>query len=152
GTPMTRFTRALTAVFALACLALVLQGCESAEEVAAGTYTLDKESIKASLQKEIDSEGGQGNPMAAAMAQQMIESMTMTLTLDADGTASSNMSMMGQTQNASGTWKIDGDSVSITMAEDGGEPSTATGKLDGDTLEMQPEGGDEMPFKMIFRK
>src|SRR5690606_16648927 len=113
-------------------LAILLQGCESAEEAAAGTYTLDKESIKAEIQKEIDAQGPDANPMALAMAQQMIETMTMTITLNADGTASSSMTMMGQSQSASGTWTLDGDAVAITLSEEGGEPSTARGKLDGE--------------------
>ena len=148
---MKRYLRSVAVVIALLGLALV-HGCgPTPEEKAAGTYALDKENIKqaaaAEAEKAPDEEKAQ-----LEMALSMIDSMSMTLTLSADGSATSSMSMMGQTQSTTGTWKISGATVTLTMTEEGETPESVTGTLKGDTLELSPPEDSDMPFKMVFRK
>ena len=52
-----------------------------------------------------------------------------TLTLGEDGTAVSAMTMMGETQEQSGTWTQDGDKVTVTIEDSPVDGTLADGKL-----------------------
>ena len=146
---MRRHFLFLGAAAALLCLLLV-PGCDSEMETAAGTYALDKDGVKESIRAKGEAEGVSTQEVNMALA--MIDEMSMQMTLNADGTATTSTSMMGQTQSASGTWTISDGTVTVTMAEEGSDGQSITGKLSGDSLEMEPAPDSEMPFKMVFKK
>ena len=68
----------LVALLAVSCLVL-LQGCTSPEEAAAGTYVLDKENIKAAARAEMEKEQDPMNKAAMEMTMGMIDNMSMTV-------------------------------------------------------------------------
>jgi hypothetical protein len=137
------------AAAAFLCL-LLATGCESEMESAAGTYAMDKEGVKESVKAKGESDGASSQEIDMALA--MIDGMTMQLTLNADGTASTSTSMMGQSQSTSGTWTISGGDVTVSMKDEDGQSQSITGKLEGESLEMDPPPGSDMPFKLVFRK
>lgn len=118
----------------------------------AGTYTLDASAIQAAMQEQIDAVEDPNERMGMQMAVGMIGAMQMSLTLNEDGTASSTMSMMGQTEETTGSWSMDGDTIAITMASEGQEPQTATATFSEGVLTMSPPEGEEMPFELIFNR
>lgn len=121
-------------------------------EAAAGVYDMDRTAIRQAMQDEIDQMSDGPDKMGMNMAMGMIDSMEMTLTLNADGSAAMNMSMMGQTEEGSGTWELDGESISITVAPEGEEPETINGTLENGRLTLIPPEDEEAPFDMIFIK
>jgi hypothetical protein len=130
----------------------MLQGCgESATARAAGTYELDTTAMKAAVQAEIDSMEDEMEKMAAGMMLGMLDGMSMTLTLNEDGTASGVVVMNGEEDPATGTWTLDGDSISITMESEDTAAEEMTGTLEGDTIRLS-NPGDEMPFDMVFNR
>jgi hypothetical protein len=134
----------------------VVPGCGgTSESSVAGTYDLDKEAVKKAMQAEIDKQSGEDAGMAemgAAFALGMVDMMTMTLTLNADKTATMNMSAMGDTDVATGTWSLSGDTITLTIASQGETPEPVTGTVDGDTITITPPAEDEMPFNLVFKK
>lgn len=133
-----------------------MSSCGNPMDEIAGSYELDKATVKAALQAEIDlqaeSSDGPVDAFGATMAMGMIDAMSMTLTLNADGTASSTMSAMGQTKSASGTWTYENEKVSITLSEEGETPDTATGVYAQDSIRMNFEGEEKLPFELVFKK
>jgi hypothetical protein len=148
----------LVAVLASASLGIAtLAGCGKAETPQhAGTWDLDTQVVKDAMMAEIaaieDPEERQAMEMGMAMmGAEMIDAMNMTLVLNADGTASSTTSMMGQTDTVTGRWSADGDMLTIEMEQDGQSEAVSARVGDG-TLELLPPEGEEMPFRMIMRK
>lgn len=135
----------------------LLQACgQPAESKHAGVYELDKDVIMDAMQADIaaiaDPDERQAMEMGMAMmGAGMFDVMNMTLTLDADGTASSTTSMMGETETVTGRWSAAGDTVTIEMV-DHGEPEAITGKITGDSLELHPPDGEEMPFRLVLKR
>ena len=132
----------------------LLQGCSesvSAEARVAGTYELDAAAVKAAMQAEIDQIEDEMEKMGASMMMGMIDSMSITLTLNEDGTANGEMSMMGEATPASGTWTIDGDNITVTMAAEGDAPEAMSGTVDGDTIRLSADDENaDMPFDLVF--
>jgi hypothetical protein len=135
-----------------------LQGCGKAGESRhAGTYELDKALIMESIAAEIaaieDPEEREAMEMGLAMVGSgMLDMMRLTVTLNADGTASSTTSMMGESETVSGTWVARGDAVTITMIEADGGSEPVNGMITGDTLELFPPEDEELPFRMVLRR
>lgn len=130
----------------------LLQGCgeqASAESRVAGTYELDTDAAKAAMQAEIDQMEDEMEKMGATMMLGMIDSISMTLTLNEDGTANGEMTRDGEPNPATGTWTLDGDSITISMAAEGDEPDAMSGTVDGDTIRMSGDDA-EMPFDLVF--
>ncbi len=67
-------------------------------------------------------EGTSNDPEMSAVLPMMIGNMAMEFT--EDGVVTTAMTMLGQTQNTTGTYTIDGDK--LTMIDEDGETSTAT--------------------------
>ena len=147
---MHRPLSSITSLIALLLLVVVQSGCSGEADIS-GTYDLDKAAVKAAMEAEMKAKGEDKDPMAA-FAMGMIESMNVSMTLNADGTASMQMSMMGEAQTASGTWTRSGKSITVTMAEPGETPTPANGTIDGDTITLKPPEGQDMPFDMVFKK
>ena len=136
------------------CLAMLqLSGCSKAGSNVAGTYELDKESIKAAMQAEIDKIEDPAEKMGAGMMMGMIDALNMTMTLNDDGSATLKMEGMGEMSEATGTWTVNGNQITVTAAEEGEEPEPANGTIDGDTITLSLENNDsDMPFDLVFKK
>src|SRR5690606_22113536 len=78
---------------------------------------------------------------------------SMSFVLAEDGTLEAKTVMMGMTDTAKGHWSISGSTVTFRMTETGaGGPDEMTGTLKGDSLELNPPDGADMPFRMIFTR
>lgn len=135
---------------------LTAAGCSPSMSSVAGTYELDKEVMREAVKKELEAQEGAGaegmDEFALAMVMGMIDNMSMTLTLDADGAATFVVRDMGQSDTMTGTWTLDGAAIAITAAEEGEEPSTVRGTVAGETITLDPEGDDDVPFEPVFRR
>ncbi len=150
---MTRSFALVAALLFTVLTTALLQGCGSSTAKAAGTYELDKEAMKASMQAEIDKIEDEGEKMMAGMMMGMVDGMTMTFVLNEDGTVDASTTVMGQVDSAKGTWTLKGSTITFTMTEtDAGDPETMTGTLKGDSIELNSPDEDEMPFNLVFNK
>jgi|GEM_PF-4075398 len=135
----------------------LLQACGKSPELGhAGTWELDIQVVKDAMMAEIgeieDPAERQAMEFGMAMlGSGMLDAMNMTLTLNPDGTASSTTSMMGESDTVHGTWSARGDHLTIEMTQDG-ESDSISAVVEGDTLELIPPEGEDMPFRMIMRK
>jgi hypothetical protein len=135
----------------------ILQGCGQQETSRhAGTWDLDTQVVKDAMMAEIASIENEEEREAmelgmAMMGAQLIDAMNMTLVLGQDGSASSTTSIMGESETVHGTWSASGDMVLIEMEQDGQAEAVAA-RVTGDTMELLPPEGEEMPFRMIMRK
>jgi len=154
---MWRRLVSLVSVCALLVCGLLVAGCGSSASSVAGVYELDKETVKASIQAEMkkaeeSGDAEMGAQFGGAMILGMIDSLTMTVTLNADGTANMVADMMGDQNTSSGTWKLDGEAITITATSPGEEPETINGTVAGGRMTLKSPDGDEMPFDMVFKK
>jgi len=142
---------------ALALSTLVACGGAEADAAAsaAGTYKLDTAAFEAAMLAAMP-EDQKKDPNAAKMAKAMAEGMDISIELKEDGTAALNskITMMGQTKetSATGTWKLDGDQLTMTTKDkesDKEETKTATLK-DGAFSVTEEENG--MKMTMTFKK
>ena len=147
-------------ILSLAAL-LTLSACGAGADPAVGTWKLDAtatvEGMRATMDKQMEGQPEEMKKLAAQMMDTMVAAMKGSMELKADGTATGSMTMpnpMGgepSQSNATGTWKNENGSVSITMAEEGQDGETSSGKLEGDTLTMtEQQGGQEM--KIVFKR
>lgn len=154
---MKRLTVLMTVLTALLLGAATLQGCGKRDTAGhAGTWDLDIEVVKDAMAAEIaaieDPEERQAMEFGMEMiGAGMLDAMQMTLTLNVDGTASSTTSMMGETETVDGTWSAQGNRLTIEMVQDGESESVAA-LVEGDTLELIPPEGEDMPFRMIMHR
>jgi hypothetical protein len=154
---MKRFLLPLAVLAALLFSAAALQGCGQPEVSRhAGTWDLDTQVVKDAMLAEIASieneEERQAMEMGMAMmGAELIDAMNMTLVLAPDGTASSTTSIMGESETVYGSWSASGDMLTIQMEQDGQSEAVAA-RVSGDTLELLPPEGEEMPFRMVMRK
>src|SRR5262245_33940197 len=119
-----------TRASSLSLLALVAFAC-SGNKSAAGTYELDKAAFKQAM-LDLAATNAKGNKDAMAAVEKMIgemaDAMNVTAELKADGTYTTTTKgeAMGQKldQVESGTWKLDGNKLTITTkGKDGKEES-----------------------------
>jgi hypothetical protein len=154
---MKRHFQAMAMLAAVMLLAGGLQACGKSQTMThAGTWELDIQVVKDAMEAEIaqieDPEERQAMELGMAMiGAGMLDAMSMTLVLNPDGTASSTTSLLDESQTVHGTWSQDGDSLIILMTE-GEQSDSVSAVVDGDTLELLPPEGEEMPFRMIMRK
>lgn len=119
----------------------------------AGTWQVDKESMKTIMMDAMMAEMPADAPqeqkdMMIGMAESMLESMTVTLAVNEDKTFNVSMQMMGNAEDANGTWSV-ADGV-ITMTEDGEEGPPATGKIEDGKLVLDFPAEDGGPQQMIM--
>ena len=151
---MSRVT-SLAVVLLCAMLAASLRGgcAASASPVpeVAGTYELDREAVKAAMQAEIELIEDEEERWDALTIMGTIDMMSITLTLNQDGTANGEMTMFDEAHPASGTWTLDGGTLTVIVAPEGDEAATMIGTVDGDTIRLSVEDEDEdMPFDLVF--
>jgi hypothetical protein len=157
GTTMKRTPLDMAVLAAAVLGASLLLGCGKPAEVEhAGTWELDIQVVKDAMAAEIagieDPEERQAMEFGMAMiGSGMLDAMKMTLTLNADGTASSTTSMMGESETVQGTWSARGNRLTIEMVQDN-KSEEVSAVVEGDTLELIPPDDEEMPFRMIMRR
>lgn len=129
-------------------------GCTpSPQRKAAGTYELDHESARQDLQARIESEADAARKELLRFSLSRLEELSMTVTLHADLTAAATYRLDEEVVSGRGTWTINGDAVSITITRDGDDaPDTVRGRVDGDTIVIQPDEGAALPFRIVLRK
>jgi hypothetical protein len=121
---------------------------------AAGVYEVDKAAFKEAILSAMPAEQRK-EKMALEQADAMVNGMSMSVDLKPDGSASSQMkmTMMGQTmeESATGTWKLDGTKLSMTMKDKSGPEETKTAEYSNGSFTVEDDqGGKKM--KMVFRR
>jgi hypothetical protein len=135
------------AVYSSVALLSFLSACGGGN-AAVGNYTLDIEAVKASM-KDMFKEMPGGAEMFATMA----KDMQGTLELKADGTAVMDQKGGPGAMTTTGTWKVEGDKVSLTAKGPDGKDMTMTGKLAGAVLTLDmPEMMPGKKMVMTFKK
>ncbi|TVQ76358.1 MAG: hypothetical protein EA380_08925, partial [Phycisphaeraceae bacterium] len=102
--------------------AMLLPACSKSEPSIAGTYTLEKDAVKAALREEINAIEDPEERMMAQMVLGFIDSLEMSITLNDDKTASAVTRAMNTTDTATGTWSRSGENITITLAPPDLEP------------------------------
>ena len=141
--------------FAGVCLLAVViaVGACGAKSPAVGTWTIEKESLKALMMSQISQMPAEMQAAAKAQVEEQVKSVVLEFTMNADGTFSASGNMMGNKFDAKGTWKLEGEKLSITTTtEDGKEktsPETQVATLSDGKIKIKEEG---MPFEMVLIK
>ncbi len=142
---------ALMCIAVVALFASLLGGCGNKESGYVGKWELDKDAFKATLKAEMEKEqGGDDEGMAAfaaAMMMGVIDSMQMDVEIKKDHTFVATTNMQGQTDTATGTWKLEGDSIRMTSPNE--EPGQLT--LKNGKLHLKIDSQPDQPT-MIFKK
>lgn len=126
----------------------LLAACGGADK-ATGVYHLDTAPMREMMNKEM---GADASADEKAMAEKLMGSFSGSIELKADGTAAMKMSMgpMGN-QETTGTWKLDGSTLSMTTKEKDGKEETKTAKwADGAITIEESQGPQKMT--MVFRR
>jgi hypothetical protein len=129
--------------------ALAPVGCGGVE----GSYTLDKAETKKSMEAEIAKLPASDQEMAK-LGLAMIDAMDVSMELKSGGVATSKSQMKGlgdgKTQEDTGTWKKDGDSVIIATGKDAkGELKCAK---NGKSLSCTAGGDTKSKMTLVFTK
>lgn len=134
----------------LTALALtILAGCSAGEPAGTGVYELDTKAFEAQMMEGVPE---QAKPMIKKMA----EGMKGIMTLKADGTAEMSMTMpnpMGgeaKEDKTTGTWKLDGEKMTIVAKKDGKDDARDLTFKDGKLTLIDEQGGKKLT--MTFNK
>lgn len=154
---MTRLTMNVKPVASMLIMVmslLLITGCgASPMERVAGTYDIDRATVKKDIQAQIDAATDDMQKAQLSFALGMIDDMGFSITLDANGTASASVVMMEQNSTATGTWTLNGDAIAITMkGENEATASTVNGTVSGDRITLNPSDDQPMPVGMTFIK
>ena len=144
----------LATVLTIATLLLgtmLLPACSKSEPSIAGTYTLEKDAVKAALREEINAIEDPEERMMAQMVLGFIDSLEMSITLNDDKTASAVTRAMNTTDTATGTWSRSGENITITLAPPDLEPQSMRGTIRNDTLELHSPETEDVNYRLIFR-
>lgn len=132
--------------FLVACL-LFVAACGGAAS-AAGVYQLDTAAFRdamAEAMKDVPED------LRQEQLDAMIAGMSGSFDLKADGTHTFKMAAMGQSHETSGTWKVDGGTITITAKGPDGKDEPKTGKYAAGVITLpQDQGGKEMA--LVFRR
>ncbi|MFO1053265.1 MAG: hypothetical protein U1F36_13720 [Planctomycetota bacterium] len=138
-------------------LLLALTACGGGS--VAGKYSLDTAAVKAAMMKaggaDADKLPADQKKQMEEMMNKMVEAMKCDMTLGADGTFECVMEMpMVGKSSIKGTYKVDGDKITMTGKEQGkadAKEETKSGTISGSTITMtEEEGGQKMT--MVFKK
>ena len=144
----------------LSALALtVLTACSAGEPKVAGTYELDTKGMVEAMMANMPKE----QAAAAEKNTERLKAMKGTMTLNADGSCEMSITVPGpkggeaREEKATGSWKLDGDKVSVTATkaslngvEGRGRAKTLVGTRKGETLTFTDNLGPmnvAMPWK-----
>jgi len=127
----------------LAFLLLAACGPASATNKVPGTYVVDTKALIANIPATDKEEAKKNGVDTEKMIAGMFEGTSMELL--ADGTATMK-GPMAKGEEGKGTWKLDGDKITITT-----KGESKTGKFDNGTITLDlPDGRG--PKQLIFRK
>lgn len=153
---MKKNLMSLVSVLALTLMTACGSEAAASGSKAAGVYEIDKVALK---QAALDGmpEEARSNPEATKMMDAMFETMVMTVELKEDGTCEMNgsMEMMGQKseKSAKGTWKLDGDQLTMTTEDDTGKKETKTVTLkDGKFSIEEDMAGKKQTITFVRKK
>ncbi|MEZ5967072.1 MAG: hypothetical protein R3F56_24760 [Planctomycetota bacterium] len=125
-----------------------------------GTWRLDAEAagkmVESMMQEQMASVPAAQQAMMKQMTAQMVEGLKKSsgsIVLAADGTATVGEGEAGGSRRETkGTWKLDGDKLSITAVPLGkSAPETKTGTLAGDEIRIEEEAGGKK-IALVFRR
>lgn len=146
---LATFLAALTLSLVSAC-----GGGAGAAASAAGVYTLDKAAFKQTMLASMPEEAKK-EKMAMEMVDKMADGMNVSIELKADGTATMSIKteMMGQKKDdtETGTWKLDGNKLTMTTKEKDGKEETKTADYANGSFTVEHEDGGQK-MKMTFKK
>lgn len=139
--------------FSLLSLSFVA-ACGGASSKASGVYELDKAAFRSAVMANQPADAPK-DAKGLEMLDAMIKDMQVTFDLKADGTAAMNAktTMFGKTQEEStaGTWKLDGNKLTIqTKDKAGKEESKTVDYVEGSFTVEEEQGGQKV--KMTFKK
>ena len=143
-----------TAVLAMT-LTLSLVGCGSE---GAGTYVIDTENLIEVISEQAMKMPGMTDEMkdmALGEAKKQAEQMKLELVLNSDGSLVSTFEIMGNKEEAKGTWKLEGDKLTMTNTWENGEDleeedyDTAVATYKSGEIHITPEGA---PFSLKLVK
>ncbi len=134
-------------------------GGDSAEEAVSpmvGTWVFDTDTAVAAIEKKLAEDPV---PMGGMMLD-IVKSMKAEMVISEDGTFTADMKMPdpmtgeSKSETARGTWKLDGDQITITTTEKNGKvdenPDTQSATVKDGVITVPAQGGS--PFEMVFRK
>lgn len=132
-------------------LALFLFGAcgAGAASTAAGTYTVDTTALMASIPAAVQEAAKKAGE---DLGKKMAEMFTGTVELKADGTAIMKGKFGDAVQDATGTWKLDGDKITITSKDPKDKPMTGKYASGTITIDTPDAGPGPRPKQLILRK
>jgi galactitol-specific phosphotransferase system IIB component len=137
-----------TLAAALLALSLAIAACGSnAASSVPGTYELDKAHAKEQILANMDAET---KKKMAGMIDNLVDAMGGTAELKADGTMTMTSKNPTGNQVEQGTWKLDGDKLTMTTTQDG-KPESHTGTWANGTITMTVEG-EGKKMQLLFKK
>ncbi len=135
----------------------------------AGTYVMDTAAMKPEIEKMMgpmmemakkalemmpEDQRAKAQKEMDAKSADMMKEFNFTVTLNGDGTFAVVGATEGKKDQARGTWKLDGTTLSITTTHERGKeqenPETIQGTLKNGVIRMRPE--KDMPFDLVFKK
>ncbi|MFK7741427.1 MAG: lipocalin family protein [Planctomycetota bacterium] len=143
--------KTLATLFCLLSMTLMTSCGADAAASAAGVYELDTSAVKKAMEAELANASEAEKAMAPTMMK-MFDSMKMSMELKADGTAEMKSSGPMGDQTDTGTWKIDGNKISMTAKGSDGKDETKTGTLEGGVITVNEEMGPGKTMKLMLRK
>ena len=117
----------IIAILMAVVMMFTVAGCGGSADPLVGTWVLDTSAMTEGMTEE-----------EAALVMAFMGSMEITYTFNADGTLKADVSMMGEEESSTGTYKAEGGNIVIT-GEDGTE-TTIPYTLEGNKLVMETEG------------
>lgn len=143
---------------------LLFVSCGGGSHVA-GTYELDVSKLIEQTRKEMEKEtaartGGKKGAMDAMMQQmmaRMLEQLQKTkgrIVLHEDGTFEGRMDMGGRESTIKGTWKLEGDRLTMTSSHQNGKEKveTQSGLVRGDEIHIETGQGGRKMTLVLRRK
>ena len=128
----------------LSAMLLIFLNCGGSPSVT-GKWSLDSAGMKEAVLgektaglSEAERKEMESNPMFKGMLD-MFDKIKVNMELEADGTCSGTTTMMNKTESTSGTWKMEGDILSVTMKstkDDNHVNETKKFKVEGDKLKV----------------
>jgi hypothetical protein len=132
-------------------LSLAVVSC-TAKKTPAGSWDVDTGPMKESMMQTMGPMLAQMNAEQKQMLEKQLAGVKMSVDIQADGTWSAHLDGP-QHEHIAGTWKLDGDKMTMTgKAEgEGEEEKVLTGTFKGDTMEMEGKEG-VVSFKMPMKR
>jgi hypothetical protein len=138
-------------VAALSTILLMLASCGSSAGPA-GTYKLDGEAFMLDMLGITDASKATEEQKAQLEMAKTIDG-TLECKADQSFSLSMKMPMLGEQQKIAGTWKAEGDKLSLTgKAADSEKEETKTATWAADKITVEDKGPGGRTVKMVFKK